>query len=169
MLRMLPRSPRPRWQDIPAWRHSVLELLRLALAGHDGPVIVPGTLVDRGHFQEIIGRLRSDGAEVHHFALLAEPATVVRRLRAQPRPGAARCEPWSTGTRQPCVTSGGTRAPACMRWSLRKLVSYLARHPGRVVVIGRERWRPLAGSWNLCGRADRNVCGTESACTYPRR
>ena len=68
-------------QDIPAWRHSVLELLRMTLAGHDGPVIVPGTLVNH-HFQEIIGCLRNDG-EVHHFALLAEPATVVRRLRAR--------------------------------------------------------------------------------------
>ena len=67
-------------QDIPAWRHSVLELLRMTLAGHDGPVIAPGTLVNH-HFQEIIGCLR--GGEVHHFALLAEPATVVRRLRAR--------------------------------------------------------------------------------------
>jgi hypothetical protein len=45
-------------------------------------VIAPGTLVDRGRFQEIIGRLRDDGADVDHFALLAEPATVVRRVRA---------------------------------------------------------------------------------------
>jgi len=96
MLRMLPRSLRPRWQDIPAWRHSVLELLRLALAGHDGPVIAPGTLVDYGQFQEIIGRLRSDGAEVHHFALLAEPATVVRRLRARSLGREPRTQPWET-------------------------------------------------------------------------
>jgi hypothetical protein len=83
MHRMLPPSVRRMWQDIPAWRHSVLELLRLTLAAHDGPVIAPGTLVDDGHFREIIGSLRDDGAEVHHFALLAEPATVVRRLRAR--------------------------------------------------------------------------------------
>ena len=96
MLRMLPPAPRPRWQDIPAWRHSVLELLRLALAGHDGPVIAPGTLVDYGHFQEIIGRLRAEGAEVHHFALLAEPATVVRRLRARSLGREPRTQPWET-------------------------------------------------------------------------
>jgi hypothetical protein len=83
MRRMLPPSLRRRWQDIPAWRHSVLELLRMTLTGHEGPVIVPMTLVNYGHFREIIGSLRDDGVELHHFALLADPATVVRRLRAR--------------------------------------------------------------------------------------
>jgi hypothetical protein len=96
MLRMLPPSVRPRWQDIPAWRQSVLELLRLALAGHDGPVIAPGTLIDYGHFQEIIGGLRDDGVDVHHFALLAEPSTVVRRLRARSLGLEPRTQPWQT-------------------------------------------------------------------------
>jgi hypothetical protein len=82
------------WQDIEAWRRSVLELLRLTLAGHDGPVIAPGTLVDHGHFQEIIGGLRADGVDVHHFALLAEPATVVRRLRARSLGREPRTQPW---------------------------------------------------------------------------
>jgi len=68
------------FQDLPAWRHSVAELLRLTLDGYDGPVIVPMALVNRGYFQEIIGGLRADGYAVHHFALLAEPATVRRRL-----------------------------------------------------------------------------------------
>jgi hypothetical protein len=33
------------------------------------------------YFAEIVGRLREDGHEVHHFALLAERSTVLRRLR----------------------------------------------------------------------------------------
>src|SRR5580658_241312 len=42
MRRMLPTSLRRSFfQDIPAWRHSVRELLRLTLAEHNGPVIVP--------------------------------------------------------------------------------------------------------------------------------
>ena len=94
MRRMLPPSVRRRWQDIPAWRQSVLELLRLALAGHGGPVIVPAALVSSGHFQEIIGSLRDDGVELHHFALLAEPATVVRRLRARSLGLEPRTQPW---------------------------------------------------------------------------
>jgi hypothetical protein len=96
MRRMLPPSLRRTWQDIPAWRHSVLELLRLTLAGHGGPVIVPVTLVDSGHFQEIIGSLRDDGVRLHHFALLAEPATVVRRLRARSLGLEPRTQPWET-------------------------------------------------------------------------
>jgi hypothetical protein len=96
MLRMLPPPVRPRWQEIPAWRHSVRELLRLTLAGHDGPVIAPGTLIDDGHFQEIIGGLRDDGVDVRHFALLAEPATVVRRLRTRSLGLEPRTQPWQT-------------------------------------------------------------------------
>jgi hypothetical protein len=97
MHRMLPPSLRRTfWQDIPAWRHCVLELLRLTLAEHSGPVIVPMTLVDPGHFREIIGSLRDDGVRVHHFALLAEPATVVRRLRARSLGLEPRTQPWET-------------------------------------------------------------------------
>jgi hypothetical protein len=80
MHRMLPAALRSNWWDLPALRHSVVELLRLTLAAWDGPVIVPMTLVNSGYFQEVIGSLRDDGLAVHHFALLAEPATVRRRL-----------------------------------------------------------------------------------------
>lgn len=95
MRRMLPPSLRHGFfQNIPAWRNSVLELLRLTLAEHGGPVIAPMTLVDPGHFQEIIGSLRDDGVELHHFALLAEPATVVRRLHARSLGMEPRTQPW---------------------------------------------------------------------------
>jgi hypothetical protein len=80
MRRMLPAPLRGNFQDLPAWRHSVTELLRLTLTAYTGPVIVPMTLVNHGYFQEIVGRLRDDGFDVHHFTLLAEPATVRRRL-----------------------------------------------------------------------------------------
>jgi predicted kinase len=94
MRRMLPPSLRTFWQEIPAWRHAVLELLRVTLAGHGGPVIVPMTLVNYGHFQEIIGSLRDDGVRLHHFALLADPETVVRRLRARSLGREPRTQPW---------------------------------------------------------------------------
>jgi len=80
MHRMLPATLRGNFQDLPAWRHSVTELLRLTLPAYAGPVIVPMTLVDHGYFQEIIGRLRDEGFIVHHFTLLADEATVHRRL-----------------------------------------------------------------------------------------
>jgi hypothetical protein len=79
--RMIPPALRGDFQDLPAWRTGVREVLELVLRGHDGPVIVPMTLVHPGYFAEVVGRLRADGHEVHHFALLAEPDTVLRRLR----------------------------------------------------------------------------------------
>ena len=79
--RMLPRSLRGDFQDFAAWRHGVREVLDLVLHSHEGPVIAPMTLVHAGYFGEVIGRLREDGHEVRHFALLAERATVLRRLR----------------------------------------------------------------------------------------
>ncbi|MFE7352973.1 AAA family ATPase [Streptomyces sp. NPDC057543] len=78
--RTLPPRLRGDFQDLTAWRDGVREVLGLALRGHPGPVIAPMTLVDPGYFAEIIGRLREDGHTVHHFALLAERATVLRRL-----------------------------------------------------------------------------------------
>ncbi|AXG78525.1 AAA family ATPase [Streptomyces paludis] len=78
--RMLPAGLRGDFQDLSAWRQGVYEVLDLALREHPGVVIAPMTLTDRGYFEEIIGRLRAAGHEVRHFALLAERATVLRRL-----------------------------------------------------------------------------------------
>jgi hypothetical protein len=79
--RMLPAIHRADFQDIAAWRQGVREVLDMVLRAHDGPVIAPMTLVHPRYFAEIVGRLRDDGHEVHHFALLAERTTVLRRLR----------------------------------------------------------------------------------------
>jgi hypothetical protein len=58
----------------------VREVLDLVLRKHEGPVIAPMTLVHPGYFDEVVGRLREDGHEVRHFALLAERSTVLGRL-----------------------------------------------------------------------------------------
>ncbi|WP_331771412.1 ATP-binding protein (plasmid) [Embleya sp. NBC_00888] len=79
--RMLPPALRGDFQDLPAWRQGVFEVLDLTLTRHDGPVIAPMTVVEPGYFREIVGRLRERGHDVRHFALLAERATVLRRLR----------------------------------------------------------------------------------------
>ncbi|GAA5128821.1 AAA family ATPase [Pseudonocardia adelaidensis] len=79
--RMTPRPLRGDFQDLAAWRHGVREVLDLVLRKHGGPVIAPMTLVNAGYFDEVVGRLREDGHEVRHFALLAERATVLGRLR----------------------------------------------------------------------------------------
>lgn len=56
-------------------------MLDLALRKHDGPVLVPMTVVRSEYFTETVGRLRELGHDVRHFALLAERETVLRRLR----------------------------------------------------------------------------------------
>ncbi|MGC0416398.1 AAA family ATPase [Embleya sp. AB8] len=79
--RMLPRALRGDFQDLPAWRQGVFEVLDLALTRHEGTVLVPMTVIDPGYFRETVGRLRERGHDVRHFALLAERETVLRRLR----------------------------------------------------------------------------------------
>ncbi|GHF86273.1 hypothetical protein GCM10018790_74660 [Kitasatospora xanthocidica] len=79
--RMTPPALRGDFQDLPAWRQGVYEVLDLALTGHAGPVIVPMTVVEAPYFRETVGRLRERGHDVRHFTLLATRETVLRRLR----------------------------------------------------------------------------------------
>ncbi|MFD9306006.1 AAA family ATPase [Streptomyces sp. NPDC060048] len=79
--RMLPPALRGDFQDLPAWRQGVFDVLDLAAREHPGAVIVPMTVTDADYFAETVGRLRERGHDVRHFALLAERETVLRRLR----------------------------------------------------------------------------------------
>lgn len=79
--RMLPPELRDDFQDLASWRQGVVEVLDLALTKHDGVVVAPMTVTDSGYFAETVGRLRELGHDVHHFTLLAERGTVLRRLR----------------------------------------------------------------------------------------
>jgi AAA domain len=78
--RMTPRPLRGDFQDLPAWRQGVYEVLDLVLTRHEGTVIAPMTLAEPAYFDEIVGRLRERGHDVRHFTLLATRATVLRRL-----------------------------------------------------------------------------------------
>ncbi|MER6127843.1 ATP-binding protein [Streptomyces sp. NPDC001795] len=79
--RMLPPELRGNFQDLVSWRQGVVEVLDLALSKHDGVVIAPMTVTDSVCFEDTVGRLRELGHDVRHFALLAERATVLKRLR----------------------------------------------------------------------------------------
>jgi AAA domain len=81
MRRMVPPPLRGDFQDLPAWRQAVFEILDLAAAKYDGTVIIPMTVVEPAYFRETVGRLRDRGHDVRHFALLADRETVLRRLR----------------------------------------------------------------------------------------
>ncbi|WP_327359184.1 AAA family ATPase [Streptomyces sp. NBC_01304] len=79
--RMMPPALRGDFQDLPAWRQGVFEVLDLTLTKHPGTVIAPMTLVNTDYYAEILGRLREQGHDVRHFALLADRETVLNRLR----------------------------------------------------------------------------------------
>jgi len=79
--RALPPGFRRNFQDMPAWRQGVYEVLDRTLNEYPGTVIAPMTLIEPRYFTEIIGRLRDNGHEIRHFALLAARETILRRLR----------------------------------------------------------------------------------------
>jgi len=79
--RMTPPALRVDFQELPAWRQGVFEVLDLALCNYQGIVLAPMTVIEPAYFEDTVGRLRDRGHDVRHFALLAERGTVLRRLR----------------------------------------------------------------------------------------
>lgn len=80
--RMWPGGGPADFKDLPAWRSLTRDTLRaLAEDPAVGDLVVPMTLVRPDHFQEIVGGLRAMGVDLHHFTLMASPATLRRRLR----------------------------------------------------------------------------------------
>lgn len=101
--RMLPPALRTNFQDLRAWRSGVHEVLDLTARNCEGPVIVPMTLIDSRYFAQIVGRLRDDGHDVRHFALLAERATVLRRLNRRGFGYGLRRERWAVDRLDQCL------------------------------------------------------------------
>jgi hypothetical protein len=66
------------FQEIPLWRAINRDILSYLYDLYT--IIVPMTITDTDYFDEIIGSLRRDGMDVRHFTLLAEKATITRRL-----------------------------------------------------------------------------------------
>jgi len=81
--RMTPRELRGDFQDVPIWREGVYQLLDHTMRHFPGVVITPMTVVSSAYFQDIVGRLRSNGHEVEHVILLASRETLLRRLRSR--------------------------------------------------------------------------------------
>ena len=77
------------FQDVPSWRRLTVATIESLLRDHEIPLIVPMAVVDPVYFDETVGRLRRSGITVHHFALVAAPKAIRRRLlRRLSRPGA---------------------------------------------------------------------------------
>ncbi|MFI8093051.1 AAA family ATPase [Streptomyces sp. NPDC086080] len=146
--RMLPPALRDDFRDLRSWRQGVVEVLDLTLTRHDGVVIAPMTVTDSGHFAETVGRLRELGHDVHHFTLLAERGTVLRRLRERGfgrLVGAAlgkaslRRESWAVSQLDHCLERLGEPEFAEHLWTDRSTVP---RTADRIAVLAGLTLRP---------------------------
>ncbi len=105
--RTLPPGARADFQDLPPWRSGVVDILQRTESAHDGPVLVPMTIVRDDYFDEIVGDLRSRGLDVRHYALIASPDTLRTRLSrriAFIRSGLRR-ESWAVAQIPRCVAA----------------------------------------------------------------
>jgi hypothetical protein len=107
--KMLPTSQRADFQDLPQWRAAVVATLEQVDTTHDGPVLVPMSIVVDDYFDEIVGGLRARGVDVRHYALIASPETLRGRLRWRSAYVIARLvgrdETWATNQIDRCVTA----------------------------------------------------------------
>ncbi|WP_232316968.1 AAA family ATPase [Paenibacillus sp. D9] len=71
------------FQEFPLWRRFNYDMLSYLADLHDGVLLVPMTVTDPLKFAEIAGRLRSDGRDLRHYALLASEGELLRRLRSR--------------------------------------------------------------------------------------
>lgn len=78
--RTLPPAARSDFQDLPQWRSAIIATLQQAEMAHAGILLVPMTIVRDDYFDEIIGGLRSRGVDLRHYALIARPETLLKRL-----------------------------------------------------------------------------------------
>lgn len=136
--RMLPPAMRTDFQDLPAWRSGVHEILDMVMRSHEGAVIVPMTLIDPGYFTQIIGRLRDDRHEVRHFALLAERSTVLHRLSRRGFGFGLKREQWAVDRLDECL--GRLQAPEFAdhihtdRQTVSQVADSIARNSGLPIV-----------------------------------
>lgn len=69
------------FQDEPLWRRTNREmLLQMERDFEGGIILVPMTLIKPAYYEEIIGTLRQEGADVRHVVLAAKKRTLRWRL-----------------------------------------------------------------------------------------
>lgn len=74
------------FQDLPLWREINYKMLDMITKKYDGTVIVPMTIINPDYYNEIIGRLISNGSIVRHFILYANCNDIEHRIRKRTPP-----------------------------------------------------------------------------------
>ncbi len=72
-------EPRGDFQDLAAWAPLVVETARALIAAYGRTLVVPMTLVDEANYRTIRQGFERI-APTYHFALVASPDTITRRL-----------------------------------------------------------------------------------------
>ncbi|WP_425956533.1 AAA family ATPase [Xylanimonas sp. McL0601] len=75
------------FQDFALWRELVVSALAGFHAEPGRPMIVPMTVLNPAYYEQIVGGLRAQGIDVHHFCLTAPPQEIARRLATRQVPG----------------------------------------------------------------------------------
>jgi predicted kinase len=82
LLRTVVTPPTGDFQDMPLWRHLVIETLAGLDRDYPRTWIAPMSLIDAGHRAEILGGIRGAGAEVREFVLTVPPEGLRARIEA---------------------------------------------------------------------------------------
>jgi hypothetical protein len=117
-------------------------VLDFVLRKREGPVIVPMTVTDPDYLDQTVGRLREDGHDVRHFSLLADRATMLRRLRNRTFGLGLRHERWAVSKLDECLAQLRNEVFAEHLWtddlSVARVAETIARSAGLAI-------RPDAG------------------------
>jgi cytidylate kinase len=68
------------FQDFNLWREFNYKMLSYIHSNYRGTIVVPMTIINKSYFDEIIGKLKSEGIIVKHFTLIASKNILLDRL-----------------------------------------------------------------------------------------
>lgn len=90
MLTPFVQSPTGNFQDLPLWRHLVVETMAGLARQYPHPWVAPMSLIDVARRAEILGGLRGAGVEVREFVLAVPEDRLRARIDADQADPAAR-------------------------------------------------------------------------------
>ena len=68
------------FQDFNLWREFNYKMISYIHSNFEGTIVVPMTIINERYFDDIVGKLKSDGIIVKHFTLLASKNILLNRL-----------------------------------------------------------------------------------------
>jgi adenylylsulfate kinase-like enzyme len=69
------------FQDLPLWREMTVATVTDLAQTCKRPIIIPMTIVVPQYFDEVVGELRRNNLDLHHFTLVGSRTTLNKRIR----------------------------------------------------------------------------------------